>query len=197
MKTKSEYIEDLQTKIKYLTEIVWENRINLVDIKDWLAQFEESSLLDQDEQLHALFLLSNFIYFGQPEIRELLKSLYRDLFRSPLIHSLRRANNNSRDQNFLNARFGEILNRTRFLAVGNPSESGAHLLYYFRQENSLAKTLFINSHEIFKRTSSGGVSRITVRDPTLEYYVFIDDLCGSGTQAGAYSVDLVNPLKRE
>lgn len=37
---------------------------------------------------------------------------------------------------------------------------------------------------------------MTIRDPLVEHYVFIDDLCGSGTQAEQYSRDLVEPLKQ-
>ena len=151
-------------------------------VQTWLEQFEEATDLENDEQLHALFLLSHFIYFGQPEIRELLKSVYRDLFRSPIMHEVRRANGDTTDRAFLDAEFSKCLARTRFMGVGNPSESGAHLLYYFRQENALPRTLFINTHEIFKRYSGPGGGAVKLRDPNLEYYVFIDDLCGSGTR---------------
>ena len=72
-----------------------------------------------------------------------------DLFRAPLVHAIRRANNDIKDITFLDVEFCKELACTRFLGVGNPSESGHHLLYYFRQENSLPKAAFINSHEIF------------------------------------------------
>jgi hypothetical protein len=195
--TKAEYLDLFQAKIKDLNEVVWENRVNLVVVQTWLEQFEEATDLENDEQLHALFLLSHFIYFGQPEIRELLKSVYRDLFRSPIMHEVRRANGDTTERSFLDAEFSKCLARTRFMGVGNPSESGAHLLYYFRQENALPRTLFINTHEIFKRYSGPGGGAVKLRDPNLEYYVFIDDLCGSGTQASEYSKDLVAPLKAE
>jgi hypothetical protein len=35
-----------------------------------------------------------------------------------------------------------------------------------------------------------------VRDPQIQRYVFIDDLCGSGSQATEYSESIVRPLKR-
>lgn len=197
MPTKATYIDDFQEKIKHLNDVVWENRVNWVDVKRWSEQFSEASSLEDDEQLHALFLLTHFIYFGQPEIRELLKSVYRDLFRAPLLHSIRKENSNTIDQAFLESEFDKRLRKTRFMGVGNPSESGGHLLYYFRQQNALPKTLFINTHEIFKRESGGSGPTISLRDPGLTYYVFLDDLCGSGTQARDYSKDLVNPLKAE
>jgi hypothetical protein len=61
----------------------------------------------------------------------------------------------------------------------------------------LPKTLFINTHEIFIREVGPGGGTVRLRDPSLEYYVFLDDLCGSGTQASDYSRDLVAPLKNE
>jgi hypothetical protein len=197
MLTKSEHVDIFQEKIKGLNEIAWERRLNLAIIRDWLSQFQEAANLEDDEQLHALFLLGHFVYFGQPEIRELLRSVYRDLYRSPIVHEIRRANGDTTDRLFLDVEFAKCLERTRFIGVGNPSESGAHLLYYFRQENALPRTLFINTHEIFKRYPDPGGSVLRLRDPALEYYVFLDDLCGSGTQASEYSVDLVAPLKSE
>jgi len=76
--------------------------------------------------------------------------------------------------------------------TGNPSESGTHLLYIFRQENNLPKNLFINAHEIF---TSSGVGTRTLRDHSISRYVFLDDLAGSGTQAEAYSREILTDLK--
>jgi hypothetical protein len=197
MSSKAEFVDQFQEKIKALNDIVWEKRLTTLLIRDWLAQFQENVDLERDEQLHAFYLLSHFVFFGQSEIRELLKSIYRDLFRSPIIYEIRKANSDTVDRAFLDREFGKCLYRTRFIGVGNPSESGAHLLYYFRQENALPKTLFINAHEIFKREQGPSGSILTLRDPTLEYYVFLDDLCGSGNQASDYSKDLVAPLKNE
>jgi hypothetical protein len=187
----------LERKIKYLSEAAWEHRIDMTDVKRWLSQFERSNELLEDEQLHALFLLSEFIYFGQAEIRELLKSVYRDLFRSRMIYKIRRENGDTRDRKKIDELYSETRKRTRFLGVGNPSESGTHLLYYFRQENGLPKNLFINSHEIFQRRKIGGHPEQIVRDTSIENYVYIDDLCGSGTQAISYMRDIVEPLKAQ
>jgi hypothetical protein len=95
----------------------------------------------------------------------------------------------------IDEQFRQKLLATRFLGVGNPSESGSHLFYYFRQENRLGKQYFINSHEIFSRVGRGTVIESKVRNSSITRYVFIDDLCGSGTQATAYTTDLVRPLK--
>ena len=192
---KREIVDKLYEKLKNLGESVWDRQHSLQNIKSWISQFEESDDIANDQQIHALYLLSNFTYFGQREIRALLVSLYRDLYRAPLLREIRRERSNSTDLDILNAAFEVKLKNTRFLGVGNPSESGTHLLYYFRQENDLPKTAFINSHQIFKRDMSGNSASIAVRSDEIEHYVFIDDLCGSGTQAQEYSRDLIEPLR--
>ncbi len=191
MTTHIELTDSLHDKIKRLSDSAWGGCVSRPDIENWVKQFAQSVNVEDDEQLHALFLLSNFTYFGQAEIRELLRSLYRDLYKSPIVHAIRRANANTRDKDFIEDEFRRVLRNTRFLGIGNPSESGSHLLYYFRQENQLPKTLFINSHRIFERDGE----RMKVRSPEISHYIFIDDLCGSGTQASQYSQDILEPLK--
>jgi hypothetical protein len=195
MKSKDDYSDELRKTIKSLMETTWGNVVNLVDINKWLSQFGSNGDPEMDEQLHAMYLLSHFLYFDQASLRELLRSVYRDLFRTPLLHQIRKNHGDTLDSAIIEPAFKQIRDRTRFLGVGNPSESGVHLLYYFRQENGLPKNLFINSYEIFKREVNGGISHNVVRDPDIEYYVYLDDLCGSGSQAREYSQDLVMPLK--
>jgi hypothetical protein len=170
---KEVYIERLYEKIKVLNETLWEDRVRKQNIKNWLNNFTT----DQ-EKLLALHLLSEFIYFGSVQMRQLLKSLYRDLYRYPIIETIRRKNSHSIDKNIIEKEFKEIERKTRFFGVGNPSESGAHLLYFFRQENCLSKTLFINTNEIIHYNS--GTPKL--KHPDLDYYIFIDDFCGSGSQ---------------
>ena len=187
--------ERLENKIKLLNEAVWEHRVNNNLVTEWIAQFNEQNTIEYDEQIQVLFLLSHFLYFGQSELRNLLKSLYRDLIRTPIIHEIRRLNNDILDYDMIEAEYKCRLSKVRFLAIGNPSESSTHLLYYFRQENALPKNLFINTHEIFRRDALGSQIQNTIRNPEIDQYIFIDDLCGSGTQARLYSKDIVSPLK--
>lgn len=183
----------LLAKIKTLNETVWERRATEPAITEWLDNFAPSSTAIPDERIHALFLLSNFMYFGDREIRGLLKSLYRDLYRYPIIESIRRGNGDTVDSTVIDPMFVAQLQATRFLGVGNPSESGCHLLYYFRQENNLPKELFIHTHQIFARR--GGTGTVQLRDSTVTRYIFIDDFCGSGKQGSEYSRDLVEDIK--
>jgi hypothetical protein len=184
--------EDLKAKIQILQETVWERRAPWDEVQGWLSNFLPDRKGRKSEKLHALYLLSQFMYFGNKEMRELLRALYRDLYRYPIIEKIRRRNRHTIDMELIKEKYKEVLQNTRFLGVGNPSESGPHLLYYFRQENELPKSLFIHTHEIFSRTHN----RLTrLREPSVSKYVFIDDLCGSGDQAITYSREVVSIIK--
>ncbi len=186
--------ERLISKIKTLSERIWEGHADREQIELWLDNFRDDAPGSPSERLHALHLLSQFMYFGSPQMRELLRAMYRDIFKYPIVKALRKANNDTTDAAFLSRSFRDELEKTRFLGVGNPSESGCHLLYYFRQENMLPKCLFIHTHEIFART--GDPPALSLREPAVERYVFIDDFCGSGEQGTKYSEDIVKALKQ-
>lgn len=196
-------IEDLLSKIKKLNETLWEDRVRKPRIDRWLNNFNDGMCsIDKDKQKEcALYLLSNFLFYDDKLVRVLLRSLYEDLFRRPIIHEIRRSNNDTLDHAFITSKFNEELDRTRFLGLGNPSESGCHLLYYFRQENKLKKGLFINSHEIFKlvetnnATMNQTVVNESLRNANISRYVFIDDFCGSGSQGVNYSREVVKKIK--
>lgn len=188
--------EELDLKIMKLSQNIWENKIDGLSLERWLRNFKSSSNYEDCEQIHALYLLSNFMYFGTREIRELLKSLYRDKYLKPLIQSIRKSNGNCKDINTISSTIDLEIRSTRFLGIGNPSESGTHLLYFFRQENGLGKDNFIHSHEIlsFDRSDKKNL-KIKMKNPDIKRYVFLDDVCGSGTQAIDYSEDLVSEMK--
>jgi hypothetical protein len=127
--TRAAAKEDLQAKLKALDEMLWEGRAPWPDVQKWLAQFRQSADLMDDEQVQMLFLASHFMYFGLRQIRALLRSLYRDLYQYKLVEQIRRSHGNTRDRKLIDEQFRQKLLATRFLGVGNPSESGSHLLY--------------------------------------------------------------------
>jgi len=183
--------DSLCTRLITLNERVWEDIANGPAISEWLKNFVGKTGRHQDiEKLHALYLLSQFMYFGTDEIRVLLKSLFRDLYLIPLAQRVR-----ERTSSF--DEFNEIMNleraSTRFLGVGNPSESGVHLLYYFRQENGLSKNAFLDAAQIYKSSDEEAKQRV-LRYADVKRYVFIDDMCGSGETAVRYSTDLLPDL---
>lgn len=203
--------DDLVAKIKTLNDSIWDGKVKQTQIDDWLANFDTGSNGTADERrLHALYMLSQFMYFGHRQMRELMRVLFRDLYRYPIVEQIRKANGNTTNITLINREFEAALDRTLFLGVGNPSESGCHLLYYFRQENGLPKTRFIHSHEIFQRRRPTKwqllksmvlnwrdrfAGTLSLRNPEIDRYVFIDDFCGSGHQGQAYSRDIVEDIK--
>ena len=136
----------LTTRLVTLDERVWEGKASGPTVANWLSNFTgQTGATAEVERLHALYLLSQFMYFGSKEIRVLLRAMYRELFLLPLAQKVRAETGNVAE--FCD-RMAQEKQGTRFLGVGNPSESGVHLLYYFRQENGLSKSSFLDSAQI-------------------------------------------------
>jgi len=197
--------DKLLNKIYAYYQTIWKDKWKEGIHTEWLGNFndvDEDTL--QKEQINMLYLLSKFMYFGNDELRELLYSLYRDLYKYPIIASIRKANGNTTDDAFIENKFIEEHENTRFLGVGNPSESGVHMLYYLRQECNLSRRFFINSSEIFSTTknnetlSDGSIREFLnaeLNNKTIKRYIFIDDFCGSGSQAKSYLKETVENIK--
>ena len=183
----------LTDKLKALNEFVWDRRLNWPRIEDWLSNFQSPDPKDQDiEELHALFLLSHFTFFNSRLMRALLHSLYRDRVKYPLVAEIRRRLNDTTDVAVINAEFEKQRDATRFIGIGNPSESGTHLLYYFRQENDLSRELFVSPHECLDPETEVGAA---IKAGAVTRLVFLDDFCGSGRQAVKYSKEVVAKVK--
>jgi hypothetical protein len=199
--------DKLRTKIYSYYQTIWRDKWKdgADQAEEWLKNFSDGpSELVELERLNMLYLLSRFMYFGHVELRELLLTLYRDLVRHPIVYAIRKANDDTLDTAFINSELIKELDATRFLGVGNPSESGVHLLYYFRQECKLSKELFINSGDIFKtkqitEKTEGKISRTylesEIKNKTIKRYIFIDDFCGSGSQAKDYLQETIRNMK--
>ena len=191
--SKSIY-DTLMSKVMVLSDTLWSgNQIKEGKIKTWLNNFKGEKFSAEEEQLHALFILSHFLFFGVPEFRELLRVIYRDLYLYPIIQDLRAKNGNTKQYADISHLIDEELNASRFIGMGSPSESGSMLLYLFRQVNDISVDKFLYSHQVFERYGSN--TNLTVRNRSIRHYVFIDDLCGSGKQAQDYSRDIVSQLK--
>ena len=182
--------EALYSKLKTLNERLWDGRATRVTIDRWLDNFATPA---GDEHLHMLHLLSQFIYFADREVRELLHALYRDLVRYPVIENIRRANGDTRDFAVIEKKFQAELEKTRFLGIGNPAESGTHLLYFFRQENRLKRKLFVSVPELFDGAMND--PKVQLKAPNVTRLVFVDDFCGSGSQAKSYSKGVLQVLR--
>lgn len=203
------FYDKLKVKIHAYYQTIWREKWkdDTDQAEDWLKNFSEGDAdTFEKERINMLYLLSKFMYFGNEELRQLLISLYRDLFKYPIVASIRRAYCNTMDSNFIEMKFHEELDITRFLGVGNPSESGVHMLYYFRQECKLSKELFINTSDVFttkiitetppdKSIKTYLKSEIT--NKYIKRYIFIDDFCGSGSQAKDYLKNFAENIKFE
>jgi hypothetical protein len=195
----------LQKKIWAYYQTIWKEKWKEKIHDNWLNNFSD---LDEDitqkERVNMLYLLSKFTYFGSEELRQLLFSLFRDLVKYPIVEKVRRANGDTTDMEVIVPGLVGEMNKTRFLGVGNPSESGVHMLYFFRQECNLHKDFFINTSEIFEtmkitETLAGGKTstklEIDIKDKSITRYVFIDDFCGSGSQASGYLKNIVDGIR--
>ena len=179
---------DYEQKIRTLVNHAWDREVTWAQVSAWLDNFNGDFLTKEEEKTYGLFALSKFMYFGKRLIREMLRSLYRDHFESPLLQRIRRNLKGSRDVDAIRRIYLQELNATRFIGVGNPSESGAHLLYYFRQVNYLPKDLFSDFSGVFHLAvdRNTGLPTLKPRNPDITRYVFFDDLVGSGTQVSLY-----------
>ncbi|MGA3013962.1 MAG: hypothetical protein ABSD71_08000 [Bacteroidales bacterium] len=199
--------DKLVNKIYAYYQTIWREkwREGINQTEEWLNNFSIGDLgLIEIERINMLYLLSKFMYFGNNELRNLLLSLYRDLYKYPIVASIRKFNNDTTDIGFINVEFQKELDATRFLGVGNPSESGVHLLYYLRQECNLSKEYFINTSDIFTtmKISEKRICKVQrtylkseIADRRIKRYVFIDDFCGSGSQAKGYLKQVVENIK--
>lgn len=168
-KMSRDLMEKFYRKIKLLNETIWEKRATRLKIDSWLNNFKE------EDRVNALYLLTEFVYFNKFQIETLLVSVYKDLYKYKQIEEIRKSNSDTLDESFINTEFEKRLDKTRFVILGNPSESSAHLMYIFRNANKLSKNLFLSDSDIDSTTDD------------IEHFVFIDDLCGSGSQAVRYS----------
>lgn len=187
---------------------IWREKWKDGIVQDWLSNFNEITPNDKDIEVNLLYLLSKFMFFGDAELRQLLVSLYRDLYKYPIVENIRKANCDTTDIDFINQEFDKELKSTRFIGVqepnGSPSESGPHLLLPVRQECGLSTKNFINTSDIFKteihkekRKNSWKTKQVrSLADTSILNYIFIDDICGGGTQVIRYLRKLINEIRK-
>jgi len=181
---------DLERRLHSLATQAWDDEIRWSEIEAWAENFTGQTSAAAEEQIYALFALTRFTYFGRRLVREMLRSLYRDHFQAPLMQRIRRNLGGTKDTDRIEDIYQRELKSTRFVSVGNPSESSAHLLYYFRQVNHLSKDLFGDFAQVFSTSISKHGSNATIslipQERNVSRIVFFDDFVGSGTQISRY-----------
>lgn len=182
----------LERKIKTLHNTAWRDKWawDSDQYSKWLDNFK-----DKEEKLNAMFLLSKFMYFDNDTIRELMVRIFEDLYKRPIVYDIRKQNGGTTDSNVIERKFKDVLSKSRFLSIGNPSESSAHLLYFFRQENYLKRDLFISPHELFLHNKDGEYIQASLKIAGIERIIILDDFCGSGNQASKFHEEFVTYLK--
>ena len=105
----------------------WKNNLMDRDIQEWLSNFKGEVFEEKLEQQLALWLLCNYTFYNQEDVRHLCKILYNTFFHQLIIDfSL----SSEKEIN-------KFMNRVNYAAIGRASESGNYLLYDFRQEADL------------------------------------------------------------
>ena len=66
-------------------------------VMEWLDNFHGRRASKTVEQAHALYLLTKFLYFGDREVRALLRAMFQDLVRNPLTVKVRMTLDNCND----------------------------------------------------------------------------------------------------
>ena len=171
----------LLEKVKVLNQLLWEDRATRPAVEQWLENFSGAYASSDTERRHALYLLSKFLYFGSTELRELLKAMFRDLIRQPLTAQARKSLVDQNDLAKAHEAFLRELAGTRFLGLGNPSESAAYMLYNFRSVNRLPIEFFPNFYELFSHALNSSDNKWVKTN--VHRVIFIDDFCGTGGQA--------------
>ena len=186
--------EDLYRKIKSLNELLWEHRVAHPVVAQWLCNFRGDFEAMDTERSNALYLLSKFLFLGRNEVRQLLRAMFVDLIRQPLTLEARAQLEIQDNFDAIHRGFLSKFEGTRFLGLGNPAESGTHILYDFRHMNKIPLRYFVAPHELF----TGGLNdpETEWESPSVDRLIFIDDFCGTGTQAQNMGVKYV-PLMRE
>lgn len=178
-------IQNLKNQIQNLSIWLWGRSILSKDIDLWLENFNE--IKPDKEKYIALSLLSQFMFYDLKEIRQAMKSIYKDKFILPLITKYRQDTQSYKIEEY-SRYIDEITKKTVFASVGNPSESSSLLLYFFRQRNRIPKDFFVHTHQLL--TNDMKISDI-------KYLIYIDDISGSGGQASTILKNIIPKIRKK
>lgn len=150
---------------------VWEDQLTLDILHKWLGNFSgEAGTLDQEQKV-ALNLMNNFMLYSEKEIKYLCKAAFsiikRDKIRQKVTQGIELLPDNI---------VQEIIDNYRFSYIGEAGESGAHLLYQFRQENKLLNEHCKEPSKFLLEPCNDAL----LPDANL---IFIDDFLGTGRTA--------------
>ncbi len=149
--------EQLLKQIMLTIDIAWRNQLDLKVINNWLENFTGEALGNVEEERNlALWLLYNFVYINEEEVKHLCRLLFKKYVRQIVDSECTTLEN-----------ITKLLRQTKFMGLGKSSESGGYILYLFRQENELPVRFFNEANQ----------------NTDYNKYVFLDDMTLSGNQA--------------
>jgi hypothetical protein len=157
---------ELLKQIMMTIDNVWHNNLSKKDIEKWLANFTGKVFSLKYERQLALYLLANFVYFNDTEVRYLCRIMYRDFVHQTLISS------NLHQTSNITLELDNITFGTKFCHLGKTGESGQLISYFFRQENKIGINSFLDD--------------LSVIPDNVSNLVFIDDATITAQQAEKY-----------
>lgn len=156
--------EDLKKQIKNISLSSWERGLETITLNSWLNNFSGEFFGNQDaEQNLALWLVLNFVYYTDKDIRSLSVNLWWKFVHDRMEEY---SNTGFMCDNSLEEKYKYIVSHTVIQPLGNCAGSGTNVCYFFRQSNGLSKEMFdMKNNEDYK------------------YLVLVDDATVSGHQA--------------
>ena len=162
-----ENVDDYKEKLLTLSSCCWDNIIRSPDIDKWLSNFT-GKVLDSiiAEQILALHLAINFVYFTENDVR----SMSQNLWWKYCHYLIDNYEDDGWDNKTNLEKIDFIVRNSSINPLGNLAGSGTNICYYFRQANSLDGALFRTydpeEHKLF----------CVIDDATLSGKSAIDDL---------------------
>ncbi len=157
--------DELLQQIMLTANVVWLNQLSRRQIDEWLSNFTGTVYDPMYERRLALWLLANFVYYNEQEVRNLCRVLYREFLRKRFLDQGKPIGRT------VTINTNSILADSRFVPLGKPGESSSLILYFFRH-NYLPVSKF-----------SEAIGPLPER---VETVLFVDDVTLTGTQARDY-----------
>ena len=179
-----ELIAALENKAQRLSQQVWPRNRNLNDINKWIAAFDgvAGGVSAETIRLHCLYVLTHVVTFQDREFNELLRALYREYIRLPLVYEIRADHGGVVDPQVVEAEVHARLASTLFVGLGSAVKSGSHLLYQFTKQGQLSADQVVATSDDLLTTNVADPGA-KLRRHGITRYVFIDDVCGTGLSA--------------
>ena len=157
--------------LKKTFEKSWKVELDIENVILWLENFSGKIHAKDVEQRLALWMLCNFTYYNEIEVKHLCSVLFKNFVHQLII-----------DNNFTDVeKIKNGIDECYFTSIGSAGESGGLMLYHFRQEANLSIDRF------FFPT--------TLNTSDNDIIVCIDDVMLSGGTASRFFYKILENLK--